>query len=105
VVTYGATLTNLRGFLISTGAEVVAATAIGAAYSSTKLAPELNLIVNLQRRYGQELEKCTETLGFASECLTAREAHFLAGIRTAERLRNCFTQRVGSANRSRSVRV
>src|SRR5438034_6705641 len=105
VVTYGSTLANLRGFLISTGAEVVAATAIGAAYGSTKLAPELNLIVNLRRRYGQELEKCTETLGFGSDCLTAREAHFLAGMRTIERVRDCLAQRVGSTNRSRSIRI
>jgi len=105
VVTYGATLANLRGFLLSTGAEVIAATAIGAAYGSTKLAPELNLIVNLQRRYGQELENCTNTLGFRSECLTAREAHFLAGMRTIERVRNCFTQRAGSRNRARGIGV
>ena len=103
VVTYGATLANLRGFLISTGAEVVAATAIGAAYGSTKLAPEISLIVNLERRYGQELEKCTKTLGFRSECLTAREAYFLAGMRTVERVRDCFTQRAGSRNRARGI--
>jgi len=105
VVTYGATLANLRGFLISTGADVVAATAIGAAYGSTKLAPELSLIVNLQKRYGQELEKCTKTLGFGSECLTAREAHFLAGMRTAERIRDCVAQRAGSRNRARCIGV
>ncbi len=105
VVTYGATLANLRGFLISTGAEVVAATAIGAAYGSTKLASEISLIVNLERRYGQELEKCTKTLGFGSECLTAREAHFLAGMRTVERVRDCFTQRAGSQNRARGIGV
>ena len=103
VVTYGSTLANLRGFLISAGAEVVAATAIGAAYGSTKLAPEISLIVNLERRYGQELEKCTKTLGFRSECLTAREAYFLAGMRTVERVRDCLTQGTGSRNRSRSI--
>ncbi len=105
VVTYGATLANLRGFLISTGAEVVAATAIGAAYGSTKLAPELSLIVKLRRRYGEELERCTETLGFGSDCLTAREAYFLAGIRTIERVRDCVAQGIGPADRSRSIRV
>ncbi len=105
VVTYGATLANLRGFLISTGAEVLAATAIGAAYGSTKLAPELSLIVKLRRRYGEELERCTETLGFGSDCLTAREAHFLAGMRTIERVRDCLAQGVGTANRSRGIRV
>src|SRR5207245_479494 len=57
VVTYGATLANLRGFLISTGAEVLAATAIGAAYGSTKLAPEPSLIVKLRKRYGEKLRK------------------------------------------------
>ena len=105
VVTYGATLANLRGFLISTGAEVVAATAIGAAYGSTKLAPEIRFIEHLQKRYGQELEKCTKTLGFGSECLTAREAHFLAGMRTAERIRDCVAQRAGSRNRARGIGV
>ena len=41
VVNYGTTLAKLQGSLISTGAEVVAVTAIGAAFGSTKLAPEL----------------------------------------------------------------
>jgi hypothetical protein len=84
VVTYGASFANLRGFLVATGAAVVVATAIGAAYGSTKLAPKLSLILNLQRRYGQELGKCAKTFGFDSECLTAREAYFLAGMRTVE---------------------
>ncbi len=105
VVTYGATLANLRGFLVASGAQVLAATAMGAAYGSTKLAPKRSLIVKLERRYGQELERCTNTLGFRSECLTAREAYFLAGMRTVERIRDCLTQRVGSTNRSRSIRV
>jgi len=105
VVTYGATLANLRGFLVAAGADVVVATTIGAAYGSTKLAPELSLIVKLRRRYGEELERCTETLGFGSDCLTAREAHFLAGMRTIERVRDCLAQGVGTANRSRGIRV
>ncbi len=105
VVTYGASLANLRGFLIAMGARVVGATTIGAAYGSTKLTPELNLIRGLRELYGQELEKCTETVGFRSECLTGREACFLAGLRTVERVRNCFTQAIGPPNRSRGVRV
>ena len=105
VVTCGATLANLRGFLVASGAQVLAATAMGAAYGSTKLAPELNLIGGLQERYGQELEKCTETVGFRSECLTGRETCFLAGLRTLERVRNCFTQAICPPNRSRGVRV
>ncbi len=104
VVTYGASLANLRGFLVTAGATVVGATTIGAAYGSTKLAPELNLIRGLQESYGQELEKCTETVGFTSECLTGREACFLAGLRTIERLRNCFAQAIGSPNCTRGVR-
>src|SRR6266480_618517 len=74
-------------------------------YGATKLAPKRTLIVKLERRYGQELERCTETLGFGSECLTAREAYFLAGMRTVERIRDCLTQRIGSTNRSRSIKV
>ena len=104
VVTYGATLANLRGFLVSAGAEVAAATALGAAYGSTKLAPESSLIDNLRERYDRELERQTARLGFRCECLTAREAYFLDGLRTTERFRNCFAQEVGEANRSRGVR-
>lgn len=104
VVTFGASLANLRGFLISSGAEVFAATAIGAAYGSTRLTPERSLIDNLNERYAGEIETETAKLGFPSECLTAREAYFLGGIRTIERIRNCFAQEVGAANRSRDVR-
>ena len=103
VVTYGATLANLRGFLVTAGADVVAATTIGAAYGSTKLAPEFSLLRGLQENYAQELESCTETIGFPSDCLTAREACFLAGMRTVEQIRNCFTQAVGPPNRSRGI--
>ncbi len=104
VVTFGASVANLRGFLVSSGAEVVAATAIGAAYGSTKLAPERSLIDNLRERYDRELETQTATLGFGCDCLTAREAHFLAGLRTVDGLRNCFAQEVGATNRTRGVR-
>ncbi|MCI0539294.1 MAG: phosphoribosyltransferase [Verrucomicrobiales bacterium] len=104
VVTYGATLANLRGFLIAAGTKVIAATVIGAAYGSTKLAPDHILTENLQRRYGPELERYTTPLGFRSECLTAREAYFLKGIRTLDRLRACFAQEIGSTDRSRGVR-
>ena len=103
VVTFGASVANLRGFLVSSGAEVVAATAIGAAFGSTKLAAERSLIDNLRERYDRELETQTATLGFGCECLTAREAYFLAGLRTAERLRNCLAQEVGTADRTRGA--
>ena len=104
VVTFGASLANLRGFLVAAGTSVIAATAIGAAYGSTKLAPRLSLIQNLQRRYGQELERFTTAIGFRSECLTAREGYFLRGVRTIERIRNCFPQEVGAGNRPRGVK-
>jgi len=105
VVTYGASLANLRGFLINGGAKVVGATTIGAAYGSTKLSPDSRLIQNLQRRYGQELEEFTASLGFGSECLTSREAYFLAGLRTAHRLRTCFAEEAGSSNRQHCSRT
>ena len=104
VVTFGASFANLRGFLISAGAEVTAATVIGAAYGSTKLAPERSFIKNLRERYAGELETQTAKLGFHSECLTAREAYFFGGIGTIDRIRTCFAQEVGSADRSRGVR-
>ena len=103
VVTFGASLANLRGHLASAGAEVVAATAIGAAYGSTKLAPELSLIGKLRECYDRELETQTASLGFGSECLTAREAHFLAGLRTTERFRNCLAQEVSARDGARGA--
>lgn len=102
VVAFGASLANLRGFLVSSGAEVVAATTIGAAYGSTKLAPEVSLITKLRKRYDRQLETQTSALGFGCECLTAREAYFLAGLRTTDGFRNCFAQKVGAADRARS---
>jgi hypothetical protein len=103
VVTFGASLANLRGFLVSSGAEVVAATAIGAAYGSTKLAPDRTLIGKLRERYDREIETQTAALGFGYECLTAREAYFLAGLRTTERFRNCLAQEVGTGDRAGSA--
>lgn len=105
VVTYGASLANLRGFLIKGGAKVIAATTIGAAYGSTKLSPENTLVQDLQTRYGEELETFTGSLGFKSECLTSREAYFLSGLRTTERLRNCFAEALGSSDRREYVGV
>jgi hypothetical protein len=105
VVTYGASLANLRGFLVNGGARVIAASTIGAAYGSTKLSPDTNLIHNLQRNYGRELEEFTAALGFRSECFTSREAYFLAGLRTTERLRNCFPEKAGSRNRAGCFRI
>src|SRR5439155_24818049 len=72
VVTFGASLANLRGFLAAAGTKVIAATVIGAAYGSTKLAPRRTLIHHLQTRYGQEIERYTTSIGYPSECLTAR---------------------------------
>ena len=103
VVTFGASLANLRGFLISAGAEVAVASAIGAAYGSTKLAPEPAFIDNLRGHYAGELETQTAALGFDCQCLTAREAYFLAGLRTPERFRNCFAQEIGEPDRARSI--
>jgi hypothetical protein len=105
VVTYGASLANLRGFLVNSGATVVAASVIGAAYGSTKLDPGNTLIANLRNRYGPELERFTNTLGFGCECLTAREAYFLAGLRTAQRLRNCFAEETRERNCTGCFRV
>jgi hypothetical protein len=103
VVTFGASLANLRGFLVSNGAEVVAATVIGAAYGSTKLAPDCTLIGQLRDRYDREIETQTAALGFGCECLTAREAYFLAGLRTTERFRNRLAQGVRTTDRARGA--
>jgi hypothetical protein len=94
---------DLRGFLVNSGATVGHAN-VGAAYGSTKLDPGNTLIAVLRNRYGTELETFTNALGFRSGCLTAREAYFLAGLRTAQRLRSCFTQEACPSNRSRSFR-
>ena len=103
VVTFGASLANLRGILVSGGAEVLAATTIGAAYGSTKLTPGASLIRSLRQRYDGEFETQTASIGFGCDCLTAREAYFLAGLRNTERFRNCLAQEVGAADRKRGA--
>jgi hypothetical protein len=53
----GASLANLRDFLVAARATVVCATTIGVANGSTKLAPKLSLIRGWQEVYGQEFEQ------------------------------------------------
>jgi hypothetical protein len=105
VVTYGSSLANLRGFLEQHGVKVVRATAIGAGYGSTRLAPEVPVIKNLVTLYGPELERFTARLGFEPEQLTGRESHHLSGFRSVERFRTELAQDVGPPARGARRRL
>ena len=105
IVTYGSSLANLRGFLEQRGVKVVRATAIGAGYGSTRLAPEVPVIKNLVTLYGSELERLTARLGFEPEQLTGRESHHLSGFRSVERFRTELAQDVGPPARGTRRRI
>lgn len=95
VVTYGSSLANLRGFLEKRGVHVVRATAIGAGYGATRLAPEAPVIKSIVTLYGSELERFTARLGFPPEQLTGRESRHLSGFRSVERFRTELAQDAG----------
>lgn len=83
----GSSIANMRGFLIHQGASVVAATALSTELFSADLAPEPHLLSSLNFRFGHDLEKLPEILGFQAATLTTREAYFLNGLQSLELLR------------------
>ena len=80
VVSFGATLANLRGWLERQGAVVVGATTLAATYGGTKLKPPEAALDALRERFPR-VRELARTLGFKPECFTAREAHYLRGLK------------------------
>ncbi|MBV9488765.1 MAG: phosphoribosyltransferase [Verrucomicrobia bacterium] len=92
VVTYGSSFANLRGYLERQGTRVVKATALGAGYGATRLAPPRQIIDLLKEQHGADLDAFTQRLGFRPEQLTAREAFHLSSVRSLKRYRSGLAQ-------------
>jgi hypothetical protein len=80
VVSFGATLANLRGWLERQGAVVVGATTLAATYGGTKLRPAEAAIDALLERFPRVWD-LARSMGFKPECFTGREVHYLAGLK------------------------
>lgn len=84
VVTFGATLANLRGFIQSCGGAVVGASTLSASYGGTKLALPDHVKQSLFERFPSVAE-LAQGLGFEPDCFTNREARFLAALKEHEK--------------------
>jgi adenine/guanine phosphoribosyltransferase-like PRPP-binding protein len=84
VVTFGATLANLRGFIESRGSTVVGASTLSASYGGTKLALPEHVKETLFGRFPSVTGLANE-LGFEPDCFTNREARFLSNLKEQER--------------------
>ena len=85
VVSFGATLANLRGWLERQGAAVVGATTLAATYGGTKLKPPEAALDALLERFPR-VRELARTLGFRPDCFTAREVHYLRGLKQEQDL-------------------
>ena len=103
VVTFGATLANLRGFIQSCGSIVVGASTLSASYGGTKLALPDHVKQSLFERFPSVAE-LAHGLGFESDCFTNREARFLAALKEARKER-AFCNSQGSAASQRSFLI
>jgi hypothetical protein len=85
VVSYGATIANLRGWLEHQGIVVVGATTLAAAFGATKLIPPGEVMERVLERFPGQVKKLAENLGFEASQFTNRELRYLDEIRTPER--------------------
>lgn len=97
----GGTLANLRGYIRSKGANVIAAvTLTGKPYSATLALGQIQLS-QLREKHGTNLEKWwQEQFGFSFDCLTQSEARYLTRSPNAETIRNRIAAAQQTGNRS-----
>ncbi|HET6631518.1 MAG TPA: PLxRFG domain-containing protein [Rhodanobacteraceae bacterium] len=98
VSTMGGTLADLADYILAGGGEVVgSAVLVNASRAGTMKAPR-GLLRQLERRYGDEIRN---QFHVEPAALTADEARYLIGFRTADELRN----RAATAERARAERL
>lgn len=85
VTSLGGTLAELANYIQSNGGKVDNVMVLVNAGRSTQFKPEAKTIQLLTRRYGDEI---TEIFGITPAALTANEASYLVGFRTADEIRN-----------------
>ncbi|WP_454711391.1 conjugal transfer protein TraN [Cupriavidus nantongensis] len=84
VTTMGGTLAELADYIQAHGAEVAGAIVLVNASRSGRLVAPSKTIRELERRYGDEIRKI---FGIATHALTADEARYLIGFRSADEIR------------------
>jgi hypothetical protein len=98
VTTMGSTLADLAAYVRAQGGEVVGSVVMVNAMRDAKMLPDAKLVRDLEARHGDEIRKL---FGVHPGALTANEAQYLIGFRSADELRN----RVTAAGRARSERL
>jgi hypothetical protein len=89
VTNMGGTFAELANYLHFYGGSVVAAVALVNAGRVKQLSPHRKVIQNLEKRFSNEIE---DIFGIVPYALTANEANYLIGFRTADEIRNRLTK-------------
>ena len=98
VTTMGSTLANLAGYVQGQGGEVAGSLVLTNAMREPTMVVSKKLLRELEARYGQSIR---DLFGIEPESLTASEAGYLIGFRTADELRN----RAVKARQERDARI
>lgn len=105
VTTLGGTLCDLADFIQRGGGHPVAAAVLVNASRSGKLFPAQRTVALLEKRFGNEIR---EIFNIAPAALTADEAQYLIGFRTAEEIRGRSAQAREKTDlrlRSKGIRI
>jgi len=98
VTNMGGTLAELADYLLARGGLVLAVVVLVNAGRNKHFLPSKSVIRTLEGRYGNEI---TEIFGIAPSALTANEANYLIGFKTADEIRN----RLAKARKETSLRL
>ena len=85
VCSLGGTLAELANYIQLKGGQIAQIFVLVNAGRTSKFKPEAKIIRLLEKRYGHEI---TEIFGIEPAALTANEASYLVGFRTADEIRN-----------------
>lgn len=100
VTNMGGTLAELADYLLRSGGEVVAAIVLANAGRIKMFQPTRKVIRELEMRYAHEIE---EIFGIVPSALTANEANYIIGFKSADEIRNRLAKaRKETDNRLRS---
>jgi hypothetical protein len=98
VTTMGGTLAELADFIQIRGGIVGGAVVIVNAGRAKNLCPSKEVVRKIEKRFSHELE---EIVGIQAKALTANEANYLIGFRTADEVRN----RLAKARQETNLRL
>lgn len=98
VTNMGGTLAELSNYLQCSGGHVVAVIVLVNAGRVKKFQPDKKVILELEKRYGYEIEKI---LGIVPTALTTNEANYLIGFKSADEIRN----RLAKARKETNLRL